>query len=154
MIEYILAAALEEYDTARLLFLEYAAAINVDLCFQNFDTELSDLESMYSAPNGGIILCKNDNDFVGCIGIRKKTDTVCEVKRMYVQPGFQNFGIGKALLAEALVLAKKYKYELARLDTLNHMLPAINLYKQNGFYEIAPYYHNPNKTALFFEKKL
>jgi hypothetical protein len=34
------------------------------------------------------------------------------------------------------------------------MEPAIYLYKQYGFFEIEPYYYNPNATAIFFEKKL
>ena len=139
---------------AKKLFREYAALINIDLSFQKFEEDLTGINQMYSPPSGRIILCKADEIFAGCIAIRKIDDSVCELKRMYVDPGLQGKGIGKHLLEKALQLAKEYNYKLIRLDTLNYMLPAIYLYKQYGFYEISPYYFNPNKTAVFFESKL
>lgn len=144
----------EEYVEAKKLFREYAALINIDLTFQKFEEELSTINKMYAPPTGGIILCKADEIFVGCIAIRKIADSICELKRMYVSPFFQNRGIGKELLEKALQLAIDYNYKFIRLDTLNHMISAIHLYKHYGFYEIEPYYFNPNTTAVFFEKRL
>ena len=154
MIEYILVSTVKEYAEAKKLFAEYAKAINIDLAFQKFDKELEKINTMYSSPHGGIIICKKDEIFAGCIAIRKIEDTICELKRMYVNPEFQGTGIGKNLLEKALQLAKDCNYKIIRLDTLNYMHPAIHIYKQHGFYEIDAYYFNPNKTALFFEKQL
>lgn len=152
--KYIIATSDEDYSDAKKLFREYAALINIDLAFQKFEEELSGINIMYAAPTGGIILCKSEQMFVGCIAIRKLDDNVCELKRMYVNPNFQGKSIGKNLLEKALQLAKEYNYKLIRLDTLTQMLSAIHLYKQYGFYEIEPYYFNPNSTAVFFEKEL
>jgi ribosomal protein S18 acetylase RimI-like enzyme len=154
MIEYIVVSTTEEYAEAKKLFTEYAKAINIDLAFQKFDEELEEINKMYSPPHGGIIICKKDEIFAGCIAVRKTDDNICELKRMYVNPTFQSNGIGKNLLEKALQLAKNCNYKMIRLDTLNYMAPAIHLYRQYGFYEIDPYYFNPNKTALFFEKQL
>lgn len=154
MIEYYLATVDEDYEAAKLLFKDYAEAINIDLSFQHFDDELRDIKKMYSHPEGGILLSKNENEFTGCIAIRKFDEEVGELKRMFVKPHFQNFGIGKILLEHALDLAKSCNYKLVRLDTLNYMAPAIHLYKQYGFYEIPSYYHNPISTVVFFEKRL
>lgn len=154
MIDYFLAATDEDYEEAKVLFKEYAGAINIDLSFQHFDEELSEIKKMYSHAEGGIILAKNENEFTGCVAIRKFDKTVGELKRMFVKPRYQNFGIGKILLEHAIALAKKCNYKLIRLDTLNYMTPAIHLYKQYGFYEIESYYHNPINTAVYFEKKL
>jgi putative acetyltransferase len=109
---------------------------------------------MYNAADGGIILCKENDDFIGCVAIRRSAAHIAELKRMYVQPAHQHKGIGKHLLEQSLELAKTLNYECIRLDTLNHMTPAINLYKKYGFYEIPAYYHNPVSTAVYFEKKL
>ncbi|MEO5781914.1 MAG: GNAT family N-acetyltransferase [Ginsengibacter sp.] len=152
--KYILASSDEDYTEAKKLFREYAALIHIDLAFQKFEEELSGINKMYSPPTGGIILCKSNEIFAGCIAIRKLDDNVCELKRMYVNPNFQGKSIGKNLLEKALQLAREYNYKLMRLDTLTQMLSAIHLYKQYGFYEIEPYYFNPNATAVFFEKKL
>jgi GNAT superfamily N-acetyltransferase len=154
MFEYILATSDEEYRLAAQLFSEYAVAINIDLAFQHFDEELSTIREMYGSPEGGIILCKTNNGYAGCVGIRKIDAATAELKRMYVKPAFQNRKIGKELLRQAIMLAKKCNYKTIRLDTLNYMLPAIHLYTQHGFYEIPAYYFNPNTTAVFFEMKL
>ncbi|MEO6675280.1 MAG: GNAT family N-acetyltransferase [Ginsengibacter sp.] len=143
-----------EYQAAASLFKQYADWLNIDLSFQHFDEELAQLKEMYAAPLGGIILCKKEMDYVGCIAIRKIENDIAELKRMYVKPEFQQLGVGNTLLQDALSLAKKYHYKKIRLDTLSNMIPAINLYKRNGFYEIDPYYYNPEKTAVFFEKIL
>ncbi|MEO8771110.1 MAG: GNAT family N-acetyltransferase [Ferruginibacter sp.] len=154
MPEHIQVHTDEEYKAAASLFKEYAAWLNIDLSFQHFEEELAQLKEMYVSPSGGIILSKNEMEYVGCIAIRKIDSEIAELKRMYVKPAFQQFGIGNALLLDALTLAKKCHYKKIRLDTLSNMAPAINLYKRNGFYEIAAYYFNPETTAVFFEKVL
>lgn len=154
MADYIIANSAEEYINAAKLFKEYAAWLNIDLSFQNFEDELNELKTMYAAPGGGIIVCKINNEYVACVGLRKIDSDTAELKRMYVQPAFQRAGIAKALLEKAIELAKAANYKCIRLDTLNYMLPAINLYKKYGFVEIPAYYHNPNATAVYFELEI
>jgi carbonic anhydrase len=144
----------EQYCAAAQLFQEYAAWLGIDLCFQGFDEEVKDLEAMYSEPIGGIILCEIEGHYVGCVGVRRINDQCAELKRMYVQPHQQQKGIGTALLENAVALARDCGYEKIKLDTLNTMTPAINLYLKNGFVEIPAYYHNPIATAVYFEKRL
>ena len=153
MYDYIIAGTDEDYRNAAKLFKEYAAWLNIDSSFQHFEEELQELKKMYAAPGGGIILSKNGNDYVASVAIRKINNETAELKRMFVQPAYQNKGIGKKLLEKAIEFARCANYCCIRLDTLNNMLPAINLYKQYGFYEIPAYYHNPNTTAVYFELK-
>jgi len=154
MPEYLIVQNDAEYKAAAALFKEYAAWLGIDLGFQHFAEELENLKAMYNTADGGIILCKEQNDFIGCVAIRRSAENIAELKRMYVQPAQQHKGIGKDLLERSLELAKSLNYACIRLDTLNHMTPAINLYKKYGFYEIPAYYHNPVSTAVYFEKKL
>ena len=154
MANYIIANSAEEYINVAKLFKEYAAWLNIDLSFQNFEDELKELKAMYAAPQAGIILCKIKDAYVGCVGLRKIDSNTAELKRMYVQPAYQRAGIAKALLQKAIELAKAANYSCIRLDTLNYMLPAINLYKKYGFVEIPAYYHNPNTTAVYFELQI
>jgi len=154
MTSFYLAETDYDYTVAKSLFKEYAASIKINLDFQHFDDELAGLKKMYAKPFGGIILAKAGSETIGCVAIRKISEEAGELKRMYIKPGYQNRGIGKTLLEEALQLAKECNYSIVKLDTLNYMLPAIHLYTQAGFYETAPYYHNPITTAIYFEKKL
>jgi GNAT superfamily N-acetyltransferase len=108
---------------------------------------------MYGEPGGGIILCKTNDEYVGCVGIRRINSDTAELKRMFIKPAWQKQGIGKTLLVKAVELARELNYTTIRLDTLNYMKPAIKLYKGCGFYEIPAYYHNPNATAVYLEKK-
>ena len=143
-----------EYSAAINLFKEYAAWLGIDLGFQHFEEELQSLKEMYNEADGGLILCKKENEYIGCVAIRRIDSNTAELKRMYVQPACQQQGVGKKLLEHALTLAQNCNYSFVNLDTLNHMLPAIKLYKKYGFYEIAAYYHNPVASAVYFQKKL
>lgn len=154
MLELIEVVSDEEYDITASLFKEYAEWLNVDLAFQHFENELKVLKVMYATPEGGILLCKKEGTFIGCAAIRKFDAGVAELKRMFVKTEYHKMGIGQLLLDKAIKLATKANYKTIRLDTLDYMLPAINLYKKNGFYEIEAYYHNPNSTAIYFELRL
>ena len=143
-----------EYAAAASLFREYAAWLDIDLCFQGFEEELADLNKMYAHPSGVIFLIREDDIYTGCVAVRKKDEDVAELKRMYIKPGYRKGGLGSALLQKALDAAKEMGYKKIRLDTLSDMTNAIDLYTKFGFYAIEPYYFNPEKNALFFEKKL
>jgi putative acetyltransferase len=154
MIEIITANSESEYEAAGILFKEYAVWLNIDLDFQNFDEELLKLKEMYSVPNGAILLSRKENVFTGCVAVRKKENGIAELKRMFIKERYRKGGIGALLLQKALEIATNLHYKKIRLDTLDTMTPAINLYKKYGFYEIVPYYFNPEKNAVFFEKVL
>jgi ribosomal protein S18 acetylase RimI-like enzyme len=154
MIEIITANSESEYEAAGILFKEYAVWLNIDLGFQNFDEELLQLKEMYSNPNGAILLSRKENIFIGCVAVRKKEKGIAELKRMFIKEGYRKEGVGALLLQKALEIATNLHYKKIRLDTLDTMTPAINLYKKYGFYEIEPYYFNPEKNAVFFEKLL
>ncbi len=150
----ITAATNEDFQAAVSLFKEYALWLSIDLSFQNFDEELLGVKEIYAAPAGAVLLCKCDGAFVACVAIRSNGENIAELKRMYVKPAYQRKGIAAALLTEALQLATTLGYKKVRLDTLANMLPAINLYKKAGFYEIPAYYFNPEQNAVFFERLL
>ena len=152
MVSIYLASTEIDYAAAGELFKEYATSLPINLDFQHFDEELVALKRMYAKPIGGIILAREENKVIGCVALRKFSDQTGELKRMYVQPGHQGKGIGKLLLDQVLLLAKECNYTMLKLDTLNSMISAINLYKKAGFYETPPYYHNPIEAAIYFEK--
>jgi ribosomal protein S18 acetylase RimI-like enzyme len=152
--EIILASQPEDFEAAGKLFREYAASLEIDLCFQNFEDELQNLRVHYDLPTGALVLVSKDAEYVGCAGIRRIDTRIGELKRMYVKPADRGTGIGRILLEQATDAARKLRYEYLRLDTLQSMARALKLYRQSGFYDIPPYYPNPEKDVLYLEKKL
>ena len=153
-IRFCIARTAAEFDDARNLYQQYAASLDIDLSFQNFAAELSALEAQYSAPQGAVILAYKDETPVGCVGIRENAPGVAELKRMYVHPEYRRYKIGIKLLNMALETATELGYNTIRLDTLPTMIPAINLYRSVGFYDIPSYRFNPVDGAVYMEKKL
>jgi ribosomal protein S18 acetylase RimI-like enzyme len=151
----IQAQSAEEIDRARELFEEYAGGLGIDLCFQSFDKELAGLPGGYVPPAGRLLIAIDEHQAAGCVALRKIADGVCEMKRLYVRPGFRGKGLGHTL-AEAIILtAREIGYQRMRLDTLpGKMDRAIAMYRSLGFKEIGPYYSNPVEGALFMELEL
>jgi len=145
----------EQIEATRILFEEYAASLGFSLCFQNFDQELKNLPGDYAPPNGRLLLATENEHLAGCIALRKLSDGVCEMKRLFVRPAFRAHGLGKVLVQSIIDEARKLGYTHMRLDTVpGKMDKAISLYQSIGFVEIGPYCQNPVEGAKFMELKL
>jgi len=99
---FIIASEADHYLAAATLFREYAAFLDVDLCFQNFDQELIELDKQYGEPSGGLILVQCEEKFIGCAAVRKFSSEIGELKRMFIQPAHRGDGLGQELLQRAV----------------------------------------------------
>ena len=153
--KFIQASSPDEIDQARALFREYEAWLGLDLCFQHFEEELAELPGAYAPPNGRLLLAFDDTELAGCVALRKLSNDVCEMKRLFLRPTFQGKGHGRELAQRIIDEARAIGYQKMRLDTLpERMGSAIMLYRAFDFKEIEPYYNNPVPGALFMELKL
>ena len=139
----------------RRLFRAYADWLAVDLCFQDFERELADLPGCYAPPAGRLLIARVGGEVAGCVGLRPLEPSVCEMKRLWVEPGFAGRGIGRALAEAVVAAARTIGYERMRLDTLPDRMPAAqHLYASLGFREIPPYYDNPLPGVVMLEREL
>ena len=147
-------AAYDNLDAVRDLFREYAKGLGVDLCFQDFEQELSTLPGKYARPKGRLYLAYDHGEAIACIALRPIDDQVGEVKRLYVKPTHRRQGLSKNLAECIIEEARKIGYQRLVLDTLNTMTPAMNLYRSLGFMETEAYYPNPLEGATYFALEL
>ena len=159
MIRLSQAATPAAIEAARTLFKEYGASLGFSLCFQSFDQELASLPGDYAPPGGRLLLAHwvdQDEDLLaGCVALHTLDDGLCEMKRLYVRPGFRGKRIGQALAAAAVEEAAEIGYRGMRLDTVpSVMATAVAMYRQMGFREIPAYRVNPIEGAIYMELEL
>ena len=140
---------------ARELFLEYAQSLGFSLCFQNFDQELAGLPGDYAPPGGRLLLAEYEGQVAGCVALHGIDDGICEMKRLYLRPGFRGKGLGRALAERIIAEARQIGYQRMRLDTVEPVMKdAVAMYRRLGFEEIASYRPNPMPGTLYMELKL
>ena len=144
----------EEWREARLLIEEYAASLNVDLCFQNIGHELEHLAEEYGPPSGAFLLARENGVALGCVGLRRTAEGVGEMKRLYAVPAARGKGVGR-MLAEAIVAAARdLGFASVVLDTLPTMKEAQALYASLGFKPTSAYRFNPIQGTAYLELRL
>ncbi|QSI33755.1 GNAT family N-acetyltransferase [Variovorax sp. RKNM96] len=171
---------IHEIDAARAIFRDYAASLNIDLDFQDFDSELAGLPGEYAEPRGTLVLAlvdpanikeeagrqaptlqRTDGSMAhvaGCCALRPLDNAdyanAAEMKRLFVRPGFRGLGLGRQLAEAILDAARAAGYGCVLLDTLDDMESARALYEDLGFVEVPPYYHNPIAGAHYLKADL
>jgi len=160
------AATPKDIAAVRALFLEYAKWLDVDLCFQGFDQELAALPGAYAPPLGRLLLAGEPGGALGCIALRplqakaghddgtEAAPVTGEVKRLYLRPESRCGGWGRRLAEALLAEARAIGYRELKLDTLEWMTAARNLYASLGFAECKPYYRNPLPGVVYMARTL
>lgn len=154
MIRIIPATRPSEVAQAKALVAEYVEGLGLDLSFQDIEAELHGFPGEYAPPEGRLLLAMSGEEAAGCVGLRPLEPGVCEMKRLYVRPGYRGQGVGAQLARAVIREARELGYAAMRLDTLASMTAAVGVYRELGFRPIEPYYRNPIEGALFFELKL
>jgi len=140
-------ATTSDLDEIRTMLREYAAWLEIDLCFQNFEQELAGLPGEYGAPQGRLLIAES----AGCVALRPIDKEICEMKRLYVRPEHRGTGLGRSLIVAIIDEARAAGYRRIRLDTMPKMDSAQRLYASLGFRDIPAYRYNPEPGARFLE---
>ena len=102
------------------------------------DPDLGRFSEIYNTEGNKYWVAIDENDnVVGGVGIGRldKTDSICELQKMYCMPHARGCGISHKLMDIALEYAKKY-YKKCYLETLENMIAAQKFYEKYGFKRI------------------
>ena len=139
------AAMVREYvEWCRERYADDSWFIDAAFGHQSLELELQALPTAYGPPKGKTLLAKSNGEAIGCIAYRRLSDTICEMKRLYVRVGGQSRGLGRRLSAALIDVAREDGFELMRLDTAKLLTEAIALYTSLGFRDCPPYNEYPD----------
>eukprot|EP00299_Pterocystis_sp_00344_P006815 c1894_g1_i1.p1 GENE.c1894_g1_i1~~c1894_g1_i1.p1 ORF type:complete len:204 (+),score=21.31 c1894_g1_i1:38-613(+) len=174
---------LESIKTLFREYQMFLDSVGCDICFQDFEKELATLPGKFAAEMGGVLLLLRETTQnvqnnsttpnqavkigsieregttttegdVGCIALRDLGDGVGEIKRLFVRKEWQGLALGLELSRVLISLARGLPYHTLRLDTLERLQSACQLYPKLGFVRTEPYCFNPFEDAVFMELKL
>lgn len=105
--------------------------ITPDAC--STDRDLEDVEAHYLDRGGRFRMLVERGETIGMYGLYKVSDTVVELRKMYLDPAHKGRGLGKQLLDDALAIARAAGFRTMTLETNRTLVEAIGLYERYGF---------------------
>lgn len=102
-----------------------------------------------------VVAYDDDDNLIGCGGIKAFSKSQVEIKRMYVVPTFRGKGIATLILHELEKWSTELNFEKCILETLKEKAYAINFYKKNN-YNVMPNFGEYAKAenSVCFEKAI
>ena len=118
---------------------------------------MTELPQLHARPRGIILLAEVEGTVVGCGMSHPLTDSVSEIKRLYVTDAARGTGAGKAICAALIQQARDDGFDQVMLDTSRSFAAARALYTRLGFAERGPYQPLPalaQDLVVFYELSL
>ena len=104
-------------------------------------------------PAGFLLLARIRGRAVGCVGLKLHANAPAEMKRMWLAREVRGMGVGRRLLTELEDRARAAGATVIHLETNGTLAEAIELYRRNGYAEVAPFNREPY-AHHWFEKRL
>jgi GNAT superfamily N-acetyltransferase len=150
----------EEKDSKQVLALISDIIVNefhfkLELEEGGLDSDLIHIEEHYKKSGGCFWVAEEEssNIVVGTTGVRKLTQSICELKRMYVSKAFRRSGIAQKMLDAAIEFARAAGYSRMVLDSSKSLTGARSLYLKNSFVDTERYNDN-YRADVFMQRQL
>lgn len=111
--------------------------------FAGWEEEFASLPGIYSPPRGRLLLATHEGRPAGTVALKPHDDATCELKRLYVRPGFRGHDIGRKLVAALIQAARDTGCKRMVLDSHVSMKRAHELYESVGFERVPAPDHFP-----------
>ena len=109
----------------------------------------------FAPPHGAFVVIRDGEETMAGGALRRLSDGVGEIKRMWTAPRARGRGYARRVLAVLEATAIDYGYRKLRLETAKPQLAAIALYRSVG-YEPAEAYgmFRDDPRFVYYEKRL
>jgi len=124
--------------------------------------ELSPPEACYhltvdqmAEPAVTVWIARDGGTVIGCGALKRHSDTVGEVKRMFTRPEWQGQGVARLILGEIEAAAEREGLAMLVLETGDRHPAAWALYEKAGFSRCGPVLDYPaSPYSVFYQKQL
>ena len=124
--------------------------------------ELSPPEACYhltveqmAEPTVTVWIARDGDAVIGCGALKRHSDAVGEVKRMFTRPEWQGQGVGRRILGEIEAAAGREGLQTLVLETGDQHPAAWALYEKAGFARCGPVLDYPDSPySIFYQKQL
>ena len=120
-------------DVIGTVFAEYGMTFDPD----DFDADLRDIERNYIALGGVFSVLLDGGRVVGTVAAVPKSETACEIKRLYLLAPLRGRGQGRALMEHVLGWARAAGFREAIAWSDVRLLTAHVVYDRLGFERIG-----------------
>lgn len=112
---------------------------------------LTRLPELHARPKGAIFVAELDGRVSACGMTHKIAPGVCEIKRVFSDPGARGHGLARRLCIAAMEQARADGYSEMKLDTMVFLPEAVALYRSLGFTPCEPFYEVPPSFDNYVE---
>jgi GNAT superfamily N-acetyltransferase len=110
--------------------------------------------AMFTPPSGVFLVASEDEEPVGCGGVRRIADAEdgavrFEIKHLWLRPSTRGKGYGRAMLTALEERAAQLGATRLVLDTNATLAAAGGLYRSSGYVDVPAYNDNPNATNWY-----
>lgn len=106
-------------------------------------------------PTVTVWIARDEDAVIGCGALKRHSETVGEVKRMFTRPAWQGQGIGRRILDKILETAEREELSMLVLETGDQHPAAWAIYEKAGFTRCGPVLDYPDSPySVFYQKQL
>jgi ribosomal protein S18 acetylase RimI-like enzyme len=155
----------EDTEQARALLTNYGQFLTASpvgaagMGLIGYEAEVRALPGKYADKDADLLLARVKGEGAGCVAITERAlqDGVrgAEVKRLWVEPNFRGYGLGRGLVGAAIEWARSHGCGAVVLDTVYEAMPEAHaLYRSLGFEETGRFNDNPLSGVRFYILRL
>lgn len=101
----------QDEASVRALVCEVLGVLEQKLDLHGSDSDLKSVESHYFGHDGVFLVAEENRIIFGFAAGVRKSDTVCELKRLYIQSSRRRTGLGSQLLNQVITFARDAGYD-------------------------------------------